>query len=618
MRCFLRAITLAVVAGALAFTQDPESPFPGEPFPDLPYSEPPSPEAPPAEAVPSAEPAVPSEPPAEAAPEPSAAEAVSPAAPDREERAAASEAPRTLITGPVLTADDVRRIVEAAAKSADNSSMVIAVTDRQGDVLAVFRKPNAPAKAVGNFSQQVDTNELAVALARTAAFFSNSQAPLSSRTVRFISGVHFPPGISFTPNAALYGIENTNRGCFIGADYAPNLAVPPARSIDGTRTGLGIITGKKDLFDSDPNAVNPGGVPLYKEGELVGGIGVAGVPPQLAEYAAFIGAVTTGFGPTSIAAPGVVFVDGIALPFVEQQTAPDGIAMGTAEGTWVIGPRSAPGSAPEGDLVIPRAGPAGGLTQAEVRQIIDRAIAASNQTRAVIRLPLGSKARMVIAVADLDGKILGLHRMKDSTFFSIDVAIAKARNMVYFNSPDRAPQDLPGVPPGTVVTNRTISYGAQPFFPPGLDYTKPGPFFELYKFDVQNPCTQGSQPPSGAVETLPGLSKFRAAAEDGADDGGSAAEIAVVAEAAADPARAAELPPNPQNGVVFFAGALPLYKNGVLVGGLGISGDGVEQDDYVAAQAALGFEPPPEKRADRVFIEGVRLPYLKFPRNPTQ
>ena len=50
-----------------------------------------------------------------------------------------------------------------------------------------------------------------VALARTAAFFSNNQAPLSSRTVRFISGIHFPPGIAFTPNAALYGIENTNR-----------------------------------------------------------------------------------------------------------------------------------------------------------------------------------------------------------------------------------------------------------------------------------------------------------------------------------------------------------------------------------------------------------------------
>ena len=73
-----------------------------------------------------------------------------------------------------------------------------------------------------------------------------------------------------------------------------------------------------------------------------------------------------------------------------------------------------------------------------------------------------------------------------------------------------------------------------------------------------------------------------------------------------------------QNGIVFFPGALPLYRNGVLVGGLGVSGDGVDQDDYVTSGAAAGFESPANSRADRVFIEGVRMPYLKFPRNPTQ
>jgi hypothetical protein len=56
----------------------------------------------------------------------------------------------------------------------------------------------------------------------------------------------------------------------------------------------------------------------------------------------------------------------------------------------------------------------------------------------------------------------------------------------------------------------------------------------------------------------------------------------------------------------------------VLVGGLGVSGDGVEQDDFVSAAGAFGFEPPKNLRADRVQIDGVRLPYLKFPRNPTQ
>ena len=77
---------------------------------------------------------------------------------------------------------------------------------------------------------------MAVALARTTSFFSNDQAPLSSRTVRFISGIHFPPGIDFTGNAPLYGIENTNRGCPFNADYIPGQDFPPARSIDGMQT----------------------------------------------------------------------------------------------------------------------------------------------------------------------------------------------------------------------------------------------------------------------------------------------------------------------------------------------------------------------------------------------
>jgi hypothetical protein len=102
---------------------------------------------------------------------------------------------------PGLTADDVKTVIQKAAEAIDSTAMVIAVTNRQGDILGVFRKPDAPATSIGNFGRTVDTNELAVGLARTGAFFSNNQAPLSSRTVRFISGIHFPPGIMYTGNA---------------------------------------------------------------------------------------------------------------------------------------------------------------------------------------------------------------------------------------------------------------------------------------------------------------------------------------------------------------------------------------------------------------------------------
>lgn len=468
-----------------------------------------------------------------------------------------------------LTAAEVDSLVQKAVEAADPNTMVIAVADRAGRILAVWRKPSAPVMTVGNFGALVDTNELAVSLARTAAFFSNNQAPLSSRTVRFISGRHFPPGVDFTPNAALYGIENTNRGCTISTSYIPGKTVPPARNIAGTGTGLGITTGKANLNDSDPAAVNPGGVPLFRDGVVVGGIGVAGVAPDVAEYAAFASAVANGFGP-SPAPPGVVFIDGIALPFVNQATRPSGVGPGSFTGSYVVGPVASPGAPPEGDLIAPANGPVGGLTTAEVRQVIDNAIATANTTRAVIRLPLGSRARMVIAVADLDGTIIGLHRMADSTVFSIDVAAAKARNMVYFNSATRTAADLNDVPIGTAVTSRTINFGAQPLYPPGIE-APAGPFFNIYVNDVANPCSQGFQPPG----------------------------------------------PN-QSGIVFFAGSLPLYRGNTLVGGLGISGDGVEQDDFVAAGGAVGFDAPTAIRADQLIVRSARLPYLKFPRNPTE
>lgn len=72
-----------------------------------------------------------------------------------------------------------------------------------------------------------------------------------------------------------------------------------------------------------------------------------------------------------------------------------------------------------------------------------------------------------------------------------------------------------------------------------------------------------------------------------------------------------------QNGVVFFPGAVPLYVDGVVVGGLGISGDGVEQDDYVSKMGAGEFLPEESIWSDRVSIRGVRIPFLKYPRQPT-
>jgi uncharacterized protein GlcG (DUF336 family) len=499
-----------------------------------------------------------------------------------------------------LNANDADLLVRTAAATANSDSMAIAVVDRLGRILAVWKGLNTPAMSASNLGVMVPTEELAVSLARTAAFFSNDQAPLSSRTVRFISGIHFPPGIANTPNADLYGIENTNRGCVLSTSFLPGQEIPLPRLIGGTPSHLGIITGKRDIMDRAGNDVqaigdvNPGGVPIFKDdpvlgtSHLAGGIGISGAPLDVAEFVAFSGAALAGVPAAQtdgigfhfpLPTPGVVVVGGIELPFVNNTSAPSDLQppSGTFNSAqYVVTPVDSAGPPPDLWLVGPNDGPVGGLKAADVMKIADNAVATANQTRAVIRLPIGSRARMMIAVADLDGTIIGLFRMHDATIFSIDVATSKARNVIYFSGSNRSATDLPGVPMGTAVTNRTISFGAQPFYPPGIDGSSPGPFFNLFLEDTANACTEGAHVSSS---------------NQGAHSN--------------------------QSGIVFFPGSVPLYVNGQLVGGLGVSGDGVDQDDFVTAGGMVGFEAPANTRADQVLDQGVRLPYLKFPRNPT-
>jgi hypothetical protein len=122
------------------------------------------------------------------------------------------------------------------------------------------------------------------------------------------------------------------------------------------------------------------------------------------------------------------------------------------------------------------------------------------------------------------------------------------------------------------VTCRAVGFLAQDYFPPGIDEetlgagVEPGPLF-------------GIQDDLAGEAFMNGLAPFG-------------------------------------NGITIFPGGIPLYRNGALVGGIGVSGDGVDQDDLIAFAGSLGFEPPPDIRCDRFFFDGVRLPYVKFPRRP--
>jgi uncharacterized protein GlcG (DUF336 family) len=263
--------------------------------------------------------------------------------------------------------------------------------------------------------------------------------------------------------------------------------------------------------------------------------------------------------------------------------------------------------APEGYLAGPRGSALpGGLTEAEVRQIIERSVEVALRTRAMIRLPVNQPTRMTMGISDEAGEILALFRMADGTVFSSDVAMTKARNAYYFSTRegydvlrqfvDRNPHERyrwepePPAGRGWAVTARTLSFGGQPLFPPGVDleeqlerdddHEKPGPWFDLYVYDTANACTEGPGPSRGGNRSYLN-----------------------------------------QSGIVWFPGSVPLYKDGRVIGGLGVSGDGVEQDDYVSQLGSEGFHPPDELRVDRSVIldsrgRQVRLPYLKLPRNP--
>ena len=128
-----------------------------------------------------------------------------------------------------------------------------------------------------------------------------------------------------------------------------------------------------------------------------------------------------------------------------------------------------------------------------------------SRTRAQVRLPVSRYTRMVISVADIDGTLLAHYRMPDSLFDAVDVAPAKARNVVYFNSSDpNARNDLPGIPAGTFVTGRAPSASARSrsIRPASTRKTSRSAraMVPALPTNVANVCSQGSQAPNNESE----------------------------------------------------------------------------------------------------------------------
>lgn len=508
-----------------------------------------------------------------------------------------------------LTATDVQRIIQQAASAAEalGKPVTIIVTDREANVLGSFAMAGAPAtstiRSVGTLGRGLEgavvpAMEAATAKAATAAFFSTTGNAFSTRTAGFIIQEHFPPGISFRSGGPLYGVQFSSLPC-------SDIKKPSAR--------LGL-------------SADPGGLPIYKEGLPAGGIGIEGD-----------GLYTVDRDPTDndqpfeelIAASGLrgfetpagirgdtILVDGIRLAFSNVANPPAPANVANIAGAVISFPAPASEFIPQvvGGIsgeVSPRffpfiagtaPGGANALTAAEVQTIIEHAAQQGNITRAAIRQPLGSNARVTIAVVDAAGVVLGIFRQQDAPIFGFDVAVQKARTAAFASSAnaatllrnagfasyaDRALADGLRFDGAFAFTDRANGFLHRPFFPDGIDNTAAGPLSTaLNEWSPFNVGLQLDLTQAGFLASLAG-----------------------------PPVPCTSIP-NLPNGIQIFPGSVPLYKNGVLAGAIGISGDGVDQDDLIGAAGANGFSPAPEIRSDQIFVRGVRLPFLKFPRSP--
>lgn len=520
--------------------------------------------------------------------------------------------------------------VQESLVASPAANRIIAVVDREGHVLAVWDvngavAPNAtPANVAA-----------AVSKAGTAAYLSSNQHAFTTRTAGFIIQQHFPPGVANRPNGPLVGVgfsslafSDTNK--FRAPSPPPGNSFPPP-AVPGNSAAEDLKSATPaDEFRSVPFtslAANPGGVALFKGGLLVGGIGVVGFADVNVEGFAitFQASVNerialsgqAGFRPNPAFAGSKVSIDGLRVAYQVEtgsnatMTNPvavaylalpanglpvilpdiDGIPASSDDGAVDYSPKASPvavvypnpfgltgtGGVPGQLRSAIRADPMAGLiagqprlTAAEVLNIIKLAAERSSITRAGIRLPRGQIARVWITVVNnpaVDGVepvILGTYRTPDATIFSWDVSSQKARTALIFSR---------GLERGTprAFSCRSVGFLAQEMFPPGINGTPPGPlngFQEIFSLS------------GGVVPSLPPNL-------------------------------------NVPNGITIFPGGFPLYRNGVIIGAIGVSGDGIEQDDIVAASGARDFLAPQLSRSDNMVYERARIPYAKFPRAAT-
>jgi uncharacterized protein GlcG (DUF336 family) len=539
----------------------------------------------------------------------------------------------------------VRQAVHEA--QARGAPATIAVVDRVGNVLAVFRMTGAPPTArvgtsrgvTGGLENAIVPSELAaIAKAMTGAYLSSEGNAFSSRTASQIVQENFNPGEPNAPGGPLFGVQFSSLTCSDVVNVDAGVVAGPK----GSPLGL---------------AADPGGLPLYKSGTVAGGVGVMAdgayaLDPEILDFDQDTDELIAVAGARGFDAPANrrasrIAVDGRTLRYVDSESiasdpaaapafaalpgvlvdapgfyaAAGGARAGTAYGAQASGyrPDASAAFAGLGVFVLddgagtqrfaPMAGTDGLLTQAEVQALLAESIKVANRARGQIRLPLGSSAQVSVAVVDTSGAILGLVRNRDAPVFGTDVAVQKARGALLFSHPDSAGDlaALPAAAPygaamqaliagalsdGRAYSSRSIGNLARPFLPDGINGSGPGP--------LSKPLAQWSPFSTG-------LSLDIVAAR-------------LLANLPVPGAGACTALARAPNGIQIFPGGFPIYRGGALVGAIGVSGDGVDQDDLVGmlgiANAGGLAHAPPAQRASAVAVPGGNLRYANCPVAP--
>jgi uncharacterized protein GlcG (DUF336 family) len=589
-----------------------------------------------------------------------------------------------------LTVAEVQQIIAQGVAEAQARSLpgTFAVVDRVGNVLAVFTMnganqtlavPSSPSGVNHDLQGLSIANAAAagaISKAITGAYLSSSGNAFSTRTASQIVQEHFPPSAAALglESGPLFGVQFSQLPC---SDLAARFSlVPSAASFIGPkRSPLGL-------------AADPGGMPLYKNGVVVGGIGVMadgvyGFDPEIqdvdqdAEEAIAL-AATQGFAaPAEIQADRVT-VDGTTLRFSDATVAdlrsnpaaappfltlvgPVGtlstvpgyfvgatVLPGTAYGTEASGIRLASsaefanpdayiltnGSGANRYPIVAGTDPAGtALTAAEVRAVLEEAFKIMSAARAQIRRPLDSRAQVTISVVDGGGRPLGIVRGPDAPIFGTDVSLQKARTATFFSSAT-AGAELSANPSADVAQ---FVPAARAFFNDPAALTGTHAFSDRANGNVSRPYFPDGElgrPPGAFSRPIAEFNPFSTGLQSALIVGNVVQHVGFVLGNPTDTPAQCTSGPNPgrlANGIQIFPGSVPIYRGNALVGGIGVSGDGIDQDDMISflglhnGGLRLGSigNAPQAIRADQIVVPvagasggGVRLRYVNCPFNP--